>query len=323
MSVDPAVLFLERVHGLCEEQAVDLFAVLASLMAADARSNAPASRDHAQLLSSVRSQDRQELWSSVAMGWLHLSVNVADHTRALGLLLTHLDAGAPIYAHTSLARVAVESASTLLYLMDAGGEFEDRLGRGVAFLIVDAELASRAAAKVPGNAVMAAPATAVVGEQTKLRNLIERARIEVVLGRSGSPKGVRVRPGGAEALLSVKATTQVETAFADMPAVYDLFSGVVHGKPWQLGDRARSQGRYATWSADPLDVACAVLAATSAAHRTATAHARYRGHDDDPVAARMLARVGAVDKAMQKFGSVWIGPERLRPSIARFLPPGR
>jgi hypothetical protein len=323
MSADPALLFLQRIHGLCEEQAADLFAALGTLMAATAAPATPATRDHARLLSSVRSRDRQELWSRVGMSWLHMSVNVADHVRALALLLARLDVGTPVYAHTSLARVAVESASVLLYMVDAGGGFEERFGRGVALLIADADLASKAAAKVPGNAVMAAPAAAVRAEQAKLRDLIDRARIEVVLGRGGTAKGVRVSPGGPEALISVKAMNQVEKAFADMPAVYDLFSGVVHGKPWQLADRARSQNRYATWSADPLDVATAVLAATSAAHRTAAAHAWYRGHDADLIVARMQGRAAAVDKAMQKFGPVWIGPERLRPSIAKFLPPNQ
>ncbi|HEV8172291.1 MAG TPA: hypothetical protein VGP91_01465, partial [Actinoplanes sp.] len=83
--------------------------------------------------------------------------------------------------------------------------------------------------------MMAAPAAKANAEQAKLRDLIDKARIEVVLGRGGTAKKVRVSPGAPEALVSVKAIGRVENAFADMPAVYDLFSGVVHGKPWQLG----------------------------------------------------------------------------------------
>jgi hypothetical protein len=105
MTADPALAFLRQVHQLCAEQADDLFAAVDTLMAADAAPAAPASRDHARLLSSVRSQDRQELWRRVGMSWLHLTVNVADHVLALALLLAHPDAGVPIYACASLARV--------------------------------------------------------------------------------------------------------------------------------------------------------------------------------------------------------------------------
>lgn len=255
------------------------------------------------------------------MSWLHLTMNVADHARALGLLLAHTDAGVPIYAGISLARVAVESAAQLTHLMEQQVGFEQRFGRGVAFLIADADLAGKAATKVPGDAIMAPPAAAVAARQKQLHELIDRPRIEIVPGRNGAAKEVRVSAGGPEALVSVKATLLVEDEFADMPAVYDLFSGVVHGKPWQLGDRARVHGRSATWAADPLDVATAVLAASAAAHRTAAVHAWYRGYDEDDTVARMLARVATVDKAMSAFAAERLGPERLRPSIARFLQP--
>lgn len=322
MPADHALLFLQRVHQLGTEQADDLFMAVNILMAADAAPSAPASRDHARLLTSVRSRDRQDLWGQVAMSWLHLTMNVADHARALGLLLARTDAGVPIYAGTSLARVAVESAAQLTYLMDRRVGFEQRFGRGVAFLIADADLASKAAAKVPGNAMMAQPGTAIAARQRQLHDVIDRARIEIVPGKNGAVKGVRVSAAAPEAFVSVKSTLLVEDEFVDLPAIYDLFSGVVHGKPWQLGDRARAHGRYATWAADPLDVATAVLAVSAAAHRTAAVHAWYRGFDNDDTVARMLARVATVDKAMSTFATERLGSERLRPSIARFLQPG-
>ena len=95
MPTDPDLVFLRRVHHLCTQQAEDLFTAVNVLMAAGAGPGAPASRDHAQLLTSLRSQDRQDLWSQVAMSWLHLTMNVAHHVRVLGLLLAHTDTGVP------------------------------------------------------------------------------------------------------------------------------------------------------------------------------------------------------------------------------------
>ncbi len=94
------------------------------------RATASTRTEGGPVLSSVRSQD---LWSRVAMSWLHHPVNAADHTRAIALLLARPDAGAPIYAHayepgTGRGRVGVNTPVFDRYSRRIRGQVRPRAG---------------------------------------------------------------------------------------------------------------------------------------------------------------------------------------------------
>ncbi|WP_346125613.1 hypothetical protein [Micromonospora coerulea] len=154
----------------------------------------------------------------------------------------------------------MEAAALLMHVLAEGQPFDVRFSRGVALLIADSGMAAKSAARVPGNAYMASPEVAVVKEKEQLLTLIKRARIDLVSNHSGDRvKGVRVTAGGPETSIDVKATDLVQRAFADLPEIYGMLSGVVHGLPWGLGDSAQVHGRHAVWQAHPMEVGGSVL----------------------------------------------------------------
>jgi hypothetical protein len=318
MPNDPAMPFLTRMHRLCQEQADELLAVLDQCLSWQASPAAPTSRDHARVLTSVRADDRQALWSQVQMNCLMLAVNVADHVRALAVLLAQPHVGVPIYAHATTARVALESAAMLAHILDVTDRgFEVRFARGIAHLITDADEARKAAANVPANAVMPSPAVRIAAEQDALFARLQQARIEVVAGKRG-PKGVRVTLGGDEEPVATQASVLVKAAFADLPAAYKLLSGVAHGMPWMLSDNVHVTGRPVGWEPDPIDVGASVLVAVAAAARAAEVQAWHRGFGNDPAVTAMSRRFAEADKALQAFGSKLM-PEARRISLAPFL----
>ncbi|MGW3610572.1 hypothetical protein ACWD6N_11890 [Micromonospora sp. NPDC005163] len=319
---DPTDDFLMRASRFCREQADDLQGLLGPILDFAAPTGAPATRDHKELLSAVRSADRQELWSRAAFACMHMAVHVTDHVRALGVLLAQPQAGAPVYAHASLARSAVEAAALLMHVLAEGQPFEVRFSRGVALLIADSGMAAKSAARVPGNAYMASPEAAVAKEKEQLLTLIKRARIELVRNRSGDrAKGVRVTAGAPETPIEVKATDLVQRAFADLPEIYGILSGVVHGLPWRLGDSAHVYGRQAVWQPHPMEIGGSVLAAVTAAGRAGASFAGYRGFGDEPAVAGMRARAKASDEALRLYGERRGVLAGQGPSIARFLTP--
>ncbi|GAA4256479.1 hypothetical protein [Dactylosporangium darangshiense] len=299
MSSDPSIAAMRRMHQLCTEQADDLRATMERTQATAASPGAPASRDHARILSWTRSADRQNLWSRAAINGLHMAVAVADHVRALSLLLTD-PADVPIYTHATVARAAVESAAMIAHLLDAAASSEVRFARGVALLIADSDAARRAADQVPAMGPMPAPGPAWADAHQKFLDLLDRAKVNVVNGRDGKPKGVNVEPGGVHQSISVKASELVRSAFTDLPAVYAMLSGVTHGMPWRLSDSVDIADRQARWNADPVDVGGSVIAALAAAQRTAEVHAWYRGQDDDPGLGRMRQRYRAGDDVLKR-----------------------
>jgi hypothetical protein len=312
--------FLTQASRLCHEQGEDLRAALTDVLATTASPDAPTSRDLKTLLASVRSDDRHQLWSRVGQAWSHLAVHVADHIHALSVLLGDAPSWVPIYAHASVARSAVESAATVIHLLADGQPFEARLRRGVALLLYDAREAAKAANDVPGNGYMGPPKAAVGAARDRLVALVERARIDVLRNSpNGRIKGVRVAPGGPEEALSTQATELVARAFGDLPAVYRLLSGVVHGLPWGLTDNATVSGREAGWAPSPVAAGTSVLVAMTAAERTGAAFARYRGFGDHDIVSRMQARTRSCDEAMVKYGRASGALDGVRPTIARFI----
>jgi hypothetical protein len=100
-------------------------------------------------------------------------------------------------------------ATNIAYLHDAGAAFELRFARGVAFLISDANLARKAADRVPGNTHMSTPGPRITQQYKELLAHIERAKIQITLNKKGERKGVRLSATAPEALINVTMTDLV------------------------------------------------------------------------------------------------------------------
>ena len=306
MPDSPHIRLLVSAGTACLTQADALQQTLVRVHAAAAPAHARASDDERALLTAVRSRARHKLWGDCAVGLLNMGVHVADHVRSLGLLLAHVrEQGAPIYAHVSLARGAVESVAWLWWLLAAGEGFDARLGRGVAFLVEDAGLAVKAAHRVPGNIHMPPPGPQEQARRQQLLDRLDEARIEKVMDSPGTKvKSVCVTRGGPEYSTNVKVSTLVPQAFPEQPILYDLLSGVAHARQWGLMDHVSISegGRNASWRADPIAVSHSVLVCLLAAQRAGALLAAYRGHSDEPVVHQMCQRHDAFDRQLVRYG---------------------
>ncbi|XVV10851.1 hypothetical protein ACQP2X_39335 [Actinoplanes sp. CA-131856] len=314
---------LLRAAQACRQQADTLQQTLARVHGALPPPDAPSGQDERELNSMVRSQARRQVWSDCVLAALSMGVHVADHVRSLGLLLTHVpDQGAPLYAHASLVRGAVESAAWLRWLLAEGQPFTTRFGRGVAFLLEDAALAVKAAEPIPRAAYLPLPA---VGEKVKLTALLERlqnARIETIANGPGTRiMAVRVARDGDQTLTRVKVSQLVIEAFGDLPGLYESLSGVAHARSWQLADNLAVSGRQAAWQADAIAVSVSVLAGLIAAERAGELFAAYRGSPEDPGVQEMSERRANFDREMLRYGRTAGHLARLRP-IDGFLSAG-
>lgn len=132
-------------------------------------------------------------------------------------------------------------------------------------------------------------------------------------------KGVRVAPGAPEEPIAVKATDLVQAQFGELPAIYQLLSGITHGMPWRLGDSVTTNDRTAIWAPEPVDIGGSALAALTAGHRAAAAQAWHRGFDDDPALTVMRERFVAANTLPAAFQRAWLARVGARPTINRFL----
>src|SRR5690242_8010033 len=147
--------------------------------------DSPTDQDLKWVLRSARSEDRRELWGRAQQACLHMAVNVADHVRSVAVLLSQPSVGVPIYAHSSLARVAIESAANAAHILDRNAPFPVRLGRGIALLISDSDKTRLTADRVPGNPYMVTPGPEANRRHEELLQLILRAKIEIIDDRRG------------------------------------------------------------------------------------------------------------------------------------------
>jgi hypothetical protein len=300
----PDVRLLDRAGRACLEQADALQQALVRVHGETPPPGSPTSGDERTLLSMVRTQDRQKLWTDCVLTALHLGVHVADHVRSLGLLLSHVrEQSAPVYAHATLARSAVESAAWLRWLLADGEPFPTRFGRGIALLVEDSGKATHAAAQVPGTAYLPEPALIVERKKQDLLDRLAAARVETVFNARGTAiAAVRVTRDTDPIPVSVQVSTLAKDAFADLPAMYSLLSGIAHARPWGLADSASVAGRDASWRANPIDVTNSALICLLAAHRAAATFAGYRGFPDDEGVQLMRRRHIALDRELVTFG---------------------
>jgi hypothetical protein len=300
----PDVRLLDRAGRLCLDQADALQQALVRVHGAIPPSGSAASCDEQALLRMVRSRDRQTLWTDCILTALHLGVHIADHVRALGLMLSYVrEQSAPVYAHATLARGAVESAAWLRWLLADDEPFPTRLGRGIALLVEDTAKAAHAAEQIPGTAYMPKPALVEHRRKKELLDRLAAARIETTLNAPGTAvMSVRVTQNTDPISVSVQVSKLVTEAFVDLPAVYSLLSGIAHARPWGLADSAQVAGRDASWRANPLAVTNSVLICLNAAHQAAAIFASYRGFPDDPDVQQMRRRHDALDRELVTFG---------------------
>jgi hypothetical protein len=316
-----AAEFLTLAGHRCHEQAEDLAELMdITLGPSDTPAHAPARTDRTALLGSARSAERGRLWISIDAAYKHLLVHTIDHIRTLGTnLIDHL-ARVPVFAHAGMARGAVESAGMLMYLLADGEPFEARLARGVALLIVDAAEEEKAAAQIPHYENWPSPGSEATRDKDALLALIDRALIERILNQAGTrTKGVRVAPY-PEVPVRVTATDLARRYFADMPAVYSLLSGVVHGLPSGLTRSAKLCGDGVLWSPDPVDVGGSAVVALTAASRAGAALAAWRGVSDHPIVTLMAERPTITKQELLTFGietDAFSGD----PMAARYLTP--
>lgn len=319
----PDIRLLDRAGKVCIEQADALQQALARAHGQTAPPRSPASEDERTLLSMVRAQDRQKLWADCVLAALHIGVHVGDHVRSLGLLLSHMrEQSAPVYAHATLARGAVESAAWLRWLLADGEPLSTRFGRGIALLIEDTGKSAHAAEQVSGKAYLPAPS---LTERRKKQELLDRladARIETVLNAPGAAvAAVRITRDTTPIPVSVQVTTLIKEAFPDLPGIYSMLSGVAHARPWGLAGSATVAGRNASWRANPVEVVNSVLICLLAAHRAARLFAGYRGFPDDEGVQQMLHRHEALDRELVSFGRKHTNLAALRP-VEGFLTGG-
>ncbi|GLH98861.1 hypothetical protein [Phytohabitans aurantiacus] len=304
MNDAPDVRLLARAGRVCLDQADALQQTLVRVHGAIPPPGSAAGGDERALLSMVRSQDRQRLWADCVLTAMHQGVHVADHVRSLGLLLSHVrEQSAPVYAHATLARGAVESAAWLRWLLADGEPFPTRFGRGIALLIEDIGKAAHAAEQLSGKSYLPKPALVEEHRKQELLGRLAAARIETTLNAPGTAvAAVRVNPTTDPIPVSRPVSGLVQDAFADLPAVYSLLSGVAHARPWGLADSAQVIGRDASWRADPVVVTNSVLICLLAAHRTAAIFAAYRGFPDDAGVQQMRRRHDDLDRELVTFG---------------------
>ncbi|MCY1141432.1 hypothetical protein OWR29_25835 [Actinoplanes sp. Pm04-4] len=170
---------------------------------------------------------------------------------------------------------------------------------------MDAGESVKAAKRVPGNAYMPRPGPAVEAERDRLLATVDRALIERVANRAGTfTKGIRIS-GGPEEPVIVRARDVVENSFGELPGIYNLLSGVVHGLPWRLADSTSVVGRDMRREPDPADIGGLVLAAVTAAHRAGAGFAAYRGFRGDPRVGALAERRNSADKTLATFSRKW------------------
>ncbi|MFI6163885.1 MULTISPECIES: hypothetical protein [unclassified Micromonospora] len=227
-------------------------------------------------------------------------VNVLDHLWAVRQLLSVVDE-LPLFAHSTVARVAAEGAAKVAHLLDAAADYETRLLRIAVLVRDDAAQHVRAAHALPASLPLnpAALTRAQRGEAA-VRDRIARAGIVEVSGKTGKPTWLEM-PGHARVPLKLQLSRLVEERFPDLTNMYRHTSGVVHSAPWMLADAVTSSpfDRDLRLSPDLLDLGASALISVEAAGLLATTYGAYYGHDPaNAAAAARNTRRRAMDLAM-------------------------
>lgn len=291
--------YYRRLHRALDQQSCDMNPAI-NRLAGRADVRCPADQDLQEIYRSTRARMREQLWSKILENCLHTTINAVDHIKAGALLLSQPESGVPVYAHASVARVVLESATRVLHVLDPTEVFEVRFARGVAALVDNADSERKTANDIPANAGMSAPGPRFEENFTRLVTYVERANIEIVRRANGGVKQVRVTPGSLPVSVGVNVSEEVRRKFPALPGAYRLTSGVSHASPFVLDDSARIEQRIATWEAEPLSVGSSVLIMLHSALAILTAFAWHRAHDNDASIAGCEARIRDVDEAMRR-----------------------
>ncbi|MEU8003206.1 hypothetical protein AB0B66_18775 [Catellatospora sp. NPDC049111] len=235
----------------------------------------------------------------------HKMANVVDHLAAIASVL-ELDPLRP-YSPTSLARVAVEAATGLRYLLDTSVDPEERFLRAAALLMESFHYEVKATRELP---VDRYPGVAD-GVEERLAKLVEqvtRSGLDVkVQPVSRQPSGIRwTTTASYRSVPPAKVTDLVRVTFADYPALYQMGSGVAHSMSWMLDDNARlpeDGGEAVVYAGDAYTTGAAVISAIASAEVVLSAFGRYMGHDPEPKLVLYRRRREAMDTFMNGYAA--------------------
>jgi hypothetical protein len=245
---------------------------------------------------------RRRLWQQ-GMSLSRLTfANVLDHLWAIVQVLSA--ESITLYSHLTLTRVACEGAARIAYLLDDGANYDGRLLRAAAPLLVDAEGKVTATRDV----VAARPDLPItldraIEQRDTVLRMIELAGIRV--RRDTKDKASRLELGApiqAEPC-KLNLTDLMAKYFPERPASYRSSSGIVHSSPWMLSDTIRSSPLTPELVLEPdvPGIGAAVMTAIDASIIIMKAYARYYGHTSESAVRASRLRQQAIDVFMQQW----------------------
>lgn len=247
---------------------------------------------------------QQELLTLTRRHARMMYVNAHDHLVSMGRLLGS-DGAMSLFAHMTLSRSVCEAAVRHGWLLDPALSYEQRITRGAAVLIVNADNRLKGAksslAKLDSR--VAKPLIAkCIAEHEEVGRLIDRAGIQLVR----SEKGPRITHVELRAPV-VRVPTKLDVGplmadqLPDSPGWYSVSSGIAHSADWMLADAVvgGADGPQLELSPDLLELAAAAQTAISASALIIERHAVYYGFDPEPYVRRSRQRRGILDVLMR------------------------
>ncbi|MFI0412431.1 hypothetical protein [Actinomadura sp. 3N508] len=156
-----------------------------------------------------------------------LSASLLDHVWALTRIIAD-DEHVSIYSPISVARIAVESAWKMQYLHAPEGDWQTRLLRIARELNEDVAREMAMANDYPDRLISSEFTQKARERQQHIDAELRTAGIEV------TGKEVRLSVPKYSIPKNVNLTEQINKLFVDLPIVYRIGSGAVHGNLWYL-----------------------------------------------------------------------------------------
>lgn len=166
-----------------------------------------------------------EAWRGVTLDF----ASIADHGRALVEVL-RMDPS-PVAAPLSLARVGVEAAVAVCFLLDAAIPPERSLLRATAFLLAALEARWKTANDYPPQDGDPGPAQRAAKAVRELRKHLDRSGITVALDKQGAWTA-RLEYGNYREALAFNVSEAVRAYLPDWAEAYSVSSGATHSRSW-------------------------------------------------------------------------------------------
>jgi hypothetical protein len=244
---------------------------------------------------------RRELFGRVDGLAQLTAANLVDHVRATEQLLF---GELPVYAHNSLARVVVEAALRIRYLLASEIDVGRRLLRGAAMLLQSAMEDVRAVSEMrPHIQDLPRGRRRVERECQELRTVIARAGLAERTG-SRAPTGLSWSATGEVESCTINVTGLAKEYLGHLPAVYRIMSGAPHSGAWLLDDMAKGGTRRSPQvCANPVDVAGTVDVVLASCVLLTETQARFDGHDPVPPKLANKSRRQELAEAIEAFAA--------------------